>query len=442
MPKQVRHDDTNYIKIMLNRILSPQLKQPEKVQIPEPVKIILPNGIPLFILNSGTQEVCKIEFLFGAGSLFESNPLVAAATNELIDEGTKNKSSVQVAEIFDFYGAYLQTECTSDWASVSLFTLNKFLTPTMELMREVITEPAFPEKELETFVVQGKQRLTVSEEKVDYLARRNFSTALFGSNHAYGFAKKMSDYDLVKPEQLASFHNQFYKNGVNAIIVAGYLTDEQQNNLITQLGQVDVKYAAVDFYKLPSPSPFVKQNLHIEKEGAVQNAIRIGRTMFNRTHADYPKFTVLNTILGGYFGSRLMSNIREDKGYTYGIGSGLASMQQSGYFYIATEVGADVCKAAINEINFEIEKLQQDLVPDDELNLVRNYLAGSFQRSIDGSFALADRYKSVLTYGLGSTYFYNYLSVLKTITSEELRTLAQQYLSAEMLSQVTAGKKF
>src|SRR5436190_4022134 len=146
---------------MLNRNISPELKQPEKIQIPEPVQITLPNGIPLYLINSGTQEVCKIEILFAAGSLFESNSMVAAAVNEMIDEGIKNKSSVQIAEIFDYYGAYLQTECTADWASVSLFTLNKFLDPTVDLLQEVITQATFPVKELETFVTQGKQHLAV-----------------------------------------------------------------------------------------------------------------------------------------------------------------------------------------------------------------------------------------------------------------------------------------
>lgn len=424
---------------MLNRNISPLLKKPEQIQIPEPDKIILKNGIPLYMINEGTQEVCKIEFLFGAGSLFESNPLVAAATNELIDEGTKNKTSVQIAEIFDYYGAYLQTECTADWASVSLFTLNKFLDPTVDLLQEVITEAAFPAKELETFIVQGKQHLTVNLEKVDYLARKHFSKAMFGE-HPYGYFKILSDYDGLNQEQLVKFHQDFYKQHVRAIIVSGKFTDEHQKKLLTKLEQVDVKSVDSDFSKLPAPVPSTKQILHAEKEDAVQNAIRIGCTLINRTHPDYPKLTVLNTILGGYFGSRLMSNIREDKGYTYGIGSGIASMQQSGYFYISTEVASEVCSAAVQEIYKEIERLQQELVPDDELNLVRSYLFGSFQRSIDGPFALADRYKSILTYGLGPEYFYRYLNSLNTITSEEIMQLAQQYFNRESMLQVTAGK--
>ena len=426
---------------MLNRTIAPDLKQPEQITITDPAKIILPNGIPLFLFNQGTQDVCKIEFLFSGGSLHESQPLIAAATNELIDEGTSQKTSAQIAEIFDYYGAYLQTECTADWASVSLFTLNKFLDQTMDLLQEVITDPVFPEKELHTFVTQGKQRLTVSLEKVDYLARRNFSSSVFG-NHAYGFSKSLIDYDGLNSQLLSDFYKKQYQKSVKAIIVAGRLNADQEKKLIIKLGSMDINFADPDFTMLPIPTPSTKEIMLVEKHDAVQNAIRIGRSLFNRTHPDYPKLTVLNTILGGYFGSRLMSNIREDKGYTYGIGSGIASMQQSGYFYIATEVGADVCKAAVKEIYSEIKKLQNEVVPEDELNLVRNYLYGSFQRSIDGPFALADRFKSIMTYGLHADYFHRYLSIVKTINAEELKTLAQKYLDLNMLSEITAGKKF
>ena len=194
------------------------------------------------------------------------------------------------------------------------------------------------------------------------------------------------------------------------------------------------------------PEVFVAANLapvhkFVEKEGAVQNAIRIGKRLINRTNPDYPKLTVLNTILGGYFGSRLMTNIREEKGYTYGIGSGLVSLSQGGYFFITTDVGAAVYEDAVKEIYHEIVKLQEELIPENELSLVRNYLLGSFQRSIDGPFALAERFKSILLSGLGYNYFENYLTVIKNITSEELKTLAQTYLLTSEMTEVIVGKK-
>lgn len=177
------------------------------------------------------------------------------------------------------------------------------------------------------------------------------------------------------------------------------------------------------------------------KEDALQSAIRIGKILFNKKHPDFQPLQVLNTAFGGYFGSRLMSNIREDKGYTYGIGSGLASLQNGGYFFISTEVGVDVCKSAIHEIYFEMERLRKDLIPQDELELVKNYLLGTFLRSVDGPFAMADRFKGIMEYGLSYDHFDKYIATIKNITASQLRDLAQTYFDKDSMVELVVGKK-
>jgi zinc protease len=134
-----------------------------------------------------------------------------------------------------------------------------------------------------------------------------------------------------------------------------------------------------------------------------------------------------------------MTNIREEKGYTYGIGSAIASLHHSGYFFITTEVGTDVTEEALREIYLEIEKLRQDKVSETELSLVVNYMMGSFLRSVDGAFSLADNLKGLLEYGLDFNYFDRYVDIIKTIRPEEIRDLAQKYLSGESLNQLTVG---
>ena len=149
---------------------------------------------------------------------------------------------------------------------------------------------------------------------------------------------------------------------------------------------------------------------------------------------------MLNTILGGYFGSRLMANIREDKGYTYGIGSGLASFVNGGYFAVSTEVGADVTKQTLEEIYKEIAILRKDLVSSNELETVRNYILGHFLRSVDGPFSLADKFKGIWEFGLDYSYFDNYFAAVKTVTPKELRDLANKYLKEEDLIECVVGK--
>ena len=180
---------------------------------------------------------------------------------------------------------------------------------------------------------------------------------------------------------------------------------------------------------------------YIERDNAIQSAIRIGRPMFNKTHPDYAGMQVLNTILGGYFGSRLMKNIREDKGFTYGIGSAAVSLLNEGYFFIASEVGAEVCEEALVEVYKEMEILCREPVPDEELQMVKNYMLGSFLKSIDGAFNLADRWKGIMFYNLGYDYYNRFINTVSAISSAEVMMLAQKYLSREDMCELVVGKK-
>ncbi|WP_370526579.1 M16 family metallopeptidase [Pedobacter sp. HDW13] len=188
-------------------------------------------------------------------------------------------------------------------------------------------------------------------------------------------------------------------------------------------------------------NPTEKQFVYKEKPEALQSAIRIGQLAINRKHKDFPGLQILNTVLGGYFGSRLMANIREDKGYTYGIGSGISSLQQAGYLFISTEVGADVCGAALTEIYKEIDLLKTTLIGEEELNLVRNYMLGSMLGSLENVFSHADKFKNIYFSGLDYDYYSRYIETVKTITAEELLALANKYFTTESFTEVVIGKK-
>ena len=246
---------------------------------------------------------------------------------------------------------------------------------------------------------------------------------------------------IVTPIMAKTFHRSHYVSNHCTIIVAGNANVDVIQLLNKVLGKADwmkgngASIATVNF------QPSSQKINYIEKEGAIQSAIRIGKPMFSKTHADYPAMQVLNTLLGGYFGSRLMKNIREDKGFTYGIGSAVVSMMQGGYFFISSEVGADVCSKAIDEIYKEIEILKTEPVPADELQMVKNYMLGSFLKSIDGAFNLADRWKGIMFYNLGYDYYDRFINTVKTISSEELMKLANKYFQKESLYELVVGKK-
>jgi zinc protease len=422
---------------MLNRTISPEIPKPEKINIPEPEITTLENGIPLFKVNLGTQDVIKVELVFDAGINYSTAPLIANATNDMLDEGSGIYSSAQIAEMLDMYGAYFQTDCGNDFASVTLYSLSKFIDQTLPIFHTIVSEPNFDKNEISTFATQGKQRLAVSLNKVDFLARRNFLNAIYGESTIVGKMVKPEHYDALSHETLATFYNERYKKGLKAVVVAGKFTNENIESikeLIKNLG-----FSKNEGSNIKSEIILNPEKIYITKKDSVQSAIRIGKKMFNRKHPDYFSFSILNTVLGGYFGSRLMSNIREDKGYTYGIGSGLATNLNDGYFFISTEVGSDVCKDAIKEIYFETERLRNEKIPTEELQLVKNYLFGAFQRSIDGPFALADRQKSLYLNSLTNSHLEQYLTTLADITPEKLLDCAQKHLDQTSFTEVVAG---
>jgi predicted Zn-dependent peptidase len=184
-----------------------------------------------------------------------------------------------------------------------------------------------------------------------------------------------------------------------------------------------------------------RKKVHIEKKGTVQSAISIGSSTINKRHIDYHGLKILNTILGGYFGSRLMKNIREDKGFTYGINSSVSSLDLSGYKVISTEVGQKNLQRTIDEIYNEISLLQSVPVEKDELDIVRNYMSGEMVRMFDGPFALAESFKSVWEFGLDNSYYHSFAEKIKTIDPDEITELAQTYYNIDELYQVTAGSK-
>jgi zinc protease len=427
---------------VLDRKKSPEYRIVEQANIIQASERRLDNGIPVYSINAGTQDLIRIEFLFNAGIVYQSEALVASSTNAMLNEGTKDHTAAEIADMIDYYGAFLETDVQQDFASVNLYTLNKHIGKVIPVLEEIIKHSVFPDTELNIYLQNKKQKYLVNNQKVDSIARKKFKSLIFGEKHHYGYNVKLEDYEGIGREHLLYFFNRFYKAGNCRIIAAGRVTEEILNLLNTHFGGDDWSSPMLPSQPDHSTIQSEKEKKHlVYREDAVQSAIRVGKVLFNKRHPDYKGMQVLNTALGGYFGSRLMMNIREDKGYTYGIGSGLVSLQHSGYFFISTEVGVDVCSKALDEIYTELERLQREPIPADEMTLVRNYILGAFLRSVDGPFALADKFKSIMEYGLGYDYFEQFLHTVRTISPEELQELAKKYLDPASMIELVVGKK-
>ena len=305
----------------------------------------------------------------------------------------------------------------------------------------MIKDATFPQEELDIHLQNKKQKFHVNNQKVANVARKRFVELLFGEKHPYGINVKEMDFDVINRELLKKFYLNYYRANSCKIILAGKVSEDVYTLLDEHFGGNDwLATNSLEVKPIEITSAMEREQL-IYKDDALQSAIRIGKVLFNKTHPDYQSLLVLNTIFGGYFGSRLMSNIREDKGYTYGIGSGIASLKHSGYFFISTEVGVEVSKKAIDEIYMELKRIQTELVHEEELELVKNYMLGTFLRSVDGPFALAERFKGIMEYDLGYDYFDRYIATIKSISASKLKELAAIYLDKDSMIELIVGKK-
>lgn len=423
---------------ILDRINKPAHGKPTFLEVSEPEMLLLDNGLQTYLIRAGQEDVTRIDISILAGAAFQNKKLVANSAGKLLLEGTTNLSSSFIAEKLDFYGAFLEISINADNAVLSLYSLTKHLNEMLPLLGDLISKPAFAENELLIHLDRKKQEFLVSNEKVRYVAMNEFTKMVFGKSSAYGQILNENDFELVNRNDLLEFFTKYYTPERAYVVLSGKI-DEEVVSLVNQyIGTGWPKNKPVKEEILFS-APVTEKKNFIEKPGSLQSAIRVGRPIINKTHPDYDRFILLNTIYGGYFGSRLMSNLREDKGFTYGVSSYVVNYNNASFFSISTEVNSKHTEKAMFEILKEMEKLRNEKVSEKELSLVKNYIYGTFLRNFDGPFALADRFKAVKDFGLGFEYYKNSLDKIMQIDADELMESAQTYLNPEDMIQLVVG---
>ena len=391
----------------------------------------LDNGTPVYTINAGAEEVVMLEMVFFAGNWYEDKNIVAATTNHLLKNGTKNKTAFEINDFFEFYGAFLSRSCFNETATITLHCLNKHLAILLPIVTELITDAIFPESELAIYKQNQKQRLEVNLKKCDFVANRLIDEYIYGFDHPYGKYTSAKDFDQLAQSDLIEFYEQFYTHGKCLIFVAGKLPADLSTMLNKELGSLPFNHNDKIIKNILQVRASQKKYRITNDIDSVQAAIRIGRPFPNRHHADFPKMGVLNNLFGGFFGSRLMSNIREDKGYTYGIHSYIQNHIHDTALLVSTEAGRDVAEATITEVYKEMASLRDEIIDAEELDLVRNYMIGSLLGDLDGPFQIMARWKNYILNNLDDSYFYNSLEIVRTVTAEELQELAKKYLQPE-----------
>jgi len=400
-----------------------------------PEHFTLDNGVPVYAVTSDQTETLKIEWVFDAGSATTQKVLQAAAAADLLNKGTAAKTGFELNEQLDVYGSFFSADSGRDDITLRLFTLKRFLPQVLPIVAEMLAEAVYPEHEFDVWLDAKKSAYAVNSQKTDYLTSARFPSLLFGDDSPYGIYVKDTHFGLLTVDDARTHHRQLLQSPFKMFVSGCVPADWRMlvNDLFGQLKpQENITKPAFD-KNITTPA-----ELFIPVDDSVQHSIVIGRRLWVRELDDYTPFMVMNTVLGGYFGSRLMGNLREKNGFTYGAGSGMSRMRFSDTYKISTDVGAEVSAAARKEIFHEISVLQNDLVGDEELQRVKTYMSGSFLRSFDGPQAIMDRFKTLIQHGLPLDFFTRYAQAITEVTPQDIRQSAATHLTD--LKTVVAGK--
>lgn len=427
---------------MIDRSIQPVICEPQLAEVALPEKRVMNNGIPLYIITGGDHEVVRIDMVIKGGRWHQTQSLQALFTNRMLREGTRRYSSTEIAEKLDYYGAWLDLSSSSEYAYITLYSLNKYLPQTLDILESIVKEPVFPEKELHVVIENNVQQYHINSSKVDFLVHRALMQAIYGSKHPCGNLVKEEDYRNIHPSVLQDFYDLHYSSNHCSIYLSGKVTTECISRIEASFGNTPFgKCVPLLSTKTYLPETISDKRIFIERADAMQSAIRMGMETMDILHPNYLKFRVVVTLLGGYFGSRLMSNVREKKGYTYGISSGIQTYPGSGLFLITSEAANEYVEPLIKEVYTEITRLQNDLVSSEELSTVKNYMMGEMCRGYESVFSLADAWILNHTSDLPDTFAKDSARAIETITPDEIRTLSQQYLCKDTLKEAISGKK-
>lgn len=426
----------------LNRTTPPEIRPLEEFEIARPERLRMKNGIPLNIIRAGAQEVIRMDVLIGGGQCHQQQPLQAMFTNRMLREGTSSYTSAQIAEKLDFYGAWLELSSSLNCGFLTLYSLNKYFPYVMEIISDMLMHPLFPERELDVVKEVNKQQFLVNSTRVEVISRKCFNRSLFGENHPFGRYAEEEDYGKITPEVLKEFYRTYYHSSNCSVYVSGKVTSDIVRCIEEQIGNSPWgMIREMPQIQLPEPCRSVDTHFYIEREDALQSSLKMGDFVMDRLHPDFLKCRIMVTLFGGYFGSRLMSNIREDKGYTYGIGAGVVNYPGRSVLAISTEADNCYVDDIIREVHTEMDRLRNDLASQEELDMVKSYMLGDLSRSYEGPFSLSDAWIYVETAGLDDEFFVRFMDAVRNVTCEDVRLMAQKYLCRETLIDVVAGKK-
>lgn len=394
----------------------------------------------LWIAGNGEDEINQLSIYLTGGAFHESRPMQATACSMAVFNGNENMSHARIAEAIDFYGAWRSVQVHDNCTAFAMSSLNENFDKTLPIFIDCLMRPVFPDNEFELNKRQLSANCATAREKVKYIANKEIMRLYYGDNHPLATNPSPADIDSLTREHILDFYSSFYKAQNCNLVLAGHITDK----LLATLESVMMQWKpdgepATILEPKAAPSPCVLQV--VDKQGAVQAAVSMMLNTVPRQHPDYFKLRILATVLGGYFGSRLMTNIREDKGYTYGINASHSGRAFDGYLGISTECDTQHVWDVIDETKKEIMRLCHEPIPEQELLTVKRHMLSDLAKTLDTPFNIASYIGNMFCYGTYPTYLNEQVKAILQATSEVLMETACHYFKLDKLKIVVACDK-
>lgn len=411
--------------------------------IQRPIVSTLANGMKMEVMNIANSPLVRLDFLFHTGKWQQDKPLQAYVTLDQMKEATCDMDHERVAKMLDFYGANVSTSSTYGYSVLTVTCLSKFLTEILQLVRDFLIVPLFDEQLLKLQMMQDKQVFEIQEQKVDIQCQKLFNRKFFGNQHPMARYAVADDYDHLCTDDLKSYHRRFIHSGNCSVWITGNTTDKIIERVAVVFG--DRPWGGCEqVNNTPQPHGLALQNrgkrFSMDMPHAVQTAVRIGM-IFPETHSDdYLPALFMATLLGGYFGSRLMSNIRERKGWTYGIQIVPTSTPFENVMSVITQTDNKYVEKLIPEVWSEVDRLKRELVGEDELQRVKNYLVGQLCRNLELGFNLPYLLMDFTDKKLTLDDVMRQADDIRNITPEMVRDMARKHLVENQAVVCTAGK--
>lgn len=423
---------------MIDRNKRPELKMFDDLEFQYPSYITLSNGVKLYTLNYGDQDVCRLEIIYRGGFFEENKPLQSMALASMLVHGSDEYTSEQVSELLDYNGAYMGAASMDNFAHVNINSLNVNLENVLPVLKSVLAAPAIPEREFSVFKSQVESAYQKARERVKYLSQMAGRKLYFGETHPLAHIISDDDVANLTIEDLKLFHGKYYRPENSTIILSGRITDKELSLIDKYFGHDTSIGEIAKLNELPR-TPFSQKEIVVNKSGALQSSVYMIHEAVARNHPDYIKLRILVTALGGYFGSRLMQNIREDKGYTYGISAMLVGRRAGAKIVIASECDTAYTYPLIEEVKNEIRKLQEELMSEEELGMVKNCMLSDLAKTLDSPFSMASCVSSNIFYNTGEDYFNQQVKEILSFTPEMLKQMANKYINVDEFYVAIAG---